>query len=71
MHKIQWCLHRRNTLDVLETYEWKLVHLHNLELQTYWHLSHQLPFQEYWSISIIHKLSDAMPYNVYRQFVIT
>ena len=30
--------------------------------------SHQLPFQEYWSVRVIHKLPDGTPDHVCRQF---
>ena len=30
--------------------------------------SHQIPFQEYWSVSVIHKLPDFTPDHIHRQF---
>ena len=30
--------------------------------------SHQIPFQEYWSVSVVHKLPDSTPDHIPRQF---
>ena len=48
---------------------WFTTMLSNLDLPVAIHTqSHLIPFQECWSVSVVHKLSDCTPDHICRQF---
>ena len=67
-------LHWRNPSLPFRPYEWTPVHHHGVEptpTSCHPHSIQQIPFQECWSVSVIHRLPDSTPEHIRRQFETT